>query len=138
MIPSYRPIKSVSYTPPGGTALALSGLLAVSVIETNPITVEASDGAPHANNAILGARTTRIVLRGRDLAALRSVDRAVQGGTLAYVLIGLNGAPDSAEQAAHCYSRGLRSDATGPAPRPFTCEIAFDCVTDQPHAITAS
>jgi len=138
MIPSYRPIKSVSYTPPGGTAIPLAGLLAVSVIESAPLTVEASDGAAHADSVVLGARTTRIVLRGRDLSALRAVDRAAQGGTLAYTLIGLNGAPDSAEQAAHCYSRGLRSDATGPAPRPFTCEITFDCVTDQPRALTTS
>ena len=135
-LPAYRPIKSVSYTPPGGTALALSGLLAVTLTESTPLRVEASDGAAHANNVILSARTTRIVLRGRDLVTLRAVDRAAQGGTLAYTLIGLNGSPDSVEQAAHCYSRGLRSDGT--APRPFTCEITFDCVTDQPHAITAS
>ncbi len=135
-LPSYRPIKSATYTPPGGSALPLAGLLAVTVIETNPVRVEASDGSAHANNAVLSARTTRIVLRGRDLVGLRAIDRAAQGGVLAYTLVGLNGAADSVEQASHCYSRGLRSDGT--TPRPFTCELSFDCVTDQPHAITAS
>ncbi len=103
-------------------------------METVPVTVEATDGAAHANNAVARARTTRIVLRGRDLAAFRAVDRAARGGALAYTLIGLNGAVDILEQAAACHSRGVSASAS--VPQPYACELAFDCVTDGDYAIT--
>jgi hypothetical protein len=132
-IAAYRPVKDVAYAPPDGSAaVPLSGILSLALVETVP--VEATDGHAHANNAVARARTTRITLRGRDLAAFRAADRAVRGGTLTYTLIGLNGAADLAEQAAACHSRGLR--ATADVPQPYTCELAFDCVTDGDYAIT--
>lgn len=134
-IANYRPVKNVSYTPPSGTALPITGILSLALAESNQIVVEATDGFAHVNNAVERARTTQITLRCRDLAALRAVDRADKGGTLQYTLIGLNGAADLAEQAALCYSRGLRADGT--VSQPYTCEVVFDCVTDQPYAIGA-
>jgi hypothetical protein len=132
-IANYRPIKSVAYLPPGGTPLAIDGILSMSLVESNAIAVEATDGYTHVNNAVAKARTTRLTLRSRDLLALRAVDRAAKGGVLQYTLIGLNGAADIVEQASLCYSRGIRADAT--VPQPYLCEIAFDCVTDDDYAV---
>lgn len=134
-IATYRPVKDVAYTPPDGSAVVpLSGILSLTLAETVPVSVEATDGHAHANNAVARARTTRITLRGRDLAAFRAADRAARGGILTYTLIGLNGAADLAEQAATCHSRGVQ--AAAPVPQPYSCELAFDCVTDSDYAIT--
>ncbi|MDE1170776.1 MAG: hypothetical protein PW734_06145 [Verrucomicrobium sp.] len=132
-IHNYRPIKDVTYTPPGGSALPLTGILSMSVTETSDNLVEATDGYAHANNAVPRARTTQVTLRSRDLAALRAIDRAAQGGVLRYTLIGLGGAADILEQVGQCHSRGVRASAT--APQPYTCEVTFDCVTDQDYAV---
>jgi len=134
-IANYRPVKAVSYLPSDGSAaLAVTGILLFNLVESVPIAVEATDGQPHVNNAVPHPRTTRITLRGRDLLALRAVDRAASGGTLQYTVIGLNGAADLPEQAALCYSRGVKAEST--AAQPYTCEIAFDCVTTSPYAIS--
>ncbi len=135
-IAAYRPVKDVAYLPPDGSAaIPLAGILSFSLAETVPVTVEATDGHAHANNAVARARTTRVTLRGRDLAAFRAADRAARGGTLSYTLIGLNGATDLPEQAAACHSRGVRAAAD--VPQPYSCELAFDCVTDGDYAITS-
>ena len=134
-IANYRPVKSVSYLPSdGSSALAVTGILLFNLVESNSILVEATDGQPHVNNAVARPRTTQITLRGRDLIALRAVDRAAAGGTLQYTLIGLNGASDIPEQAALCYSRGVKATAT--PNQPYSCEIVFDCVTDSSYAIS--
>ena len=133
-IHNYRPVKNVTYTPPDSSTLPIPGILSLNLLESNQILVEATDGFVHANNAVERARTTQITLRSRDLAALRAVDRASKGGTLRYTLIGLNGAGDFAEQAAACHSRGVRAD--GKTPQPYTCELTFDCVTENDYAIT--
>ena len=133
-IANYRPVKNVSYLPSDGSAaLPVTGILLFNLVESNQILVEATDGQPHVNNAVPRPRTTRITLQGRDLLALRAVDRSAGGGTLQYTLIGLNGAADIPEQAALCYSRGVKAGST--AAQPYTCEIAFDCVTTSSYAI---
>jgi hypothetical protein len=129
----WRPVKDVSYTPPSASVINLTGILSLNIQEDEGVSVETTDGFAHQNNAIEGARSSSVTLRGRDLAQLEAIRDAAKGGVLKWTEIGLNGATDREKQAEEAWCSGLSRNAN--VPDAFEAEITFQLVTEEDRAI---